>query len=102
VLKAEIFLVEVRALRQPSLEVAGGFDHIHGGNDSGGGNGKSNSGECCGIEKPLTRGTGDHTVGLCVAGDTVCTFADFIYRSGCLKAFLFNDARLGSSVLFRM
>jgi hypothetical protein len=42
VFEAEIFLIEVSAFCQPVFELAGGFDHVHGGNDSGGENGKSN------------------------------------------------------------
>jgi hypothetical protein len=42
VLGAEVFLVEVSALGKPVFELAGGFDNIHAGNDSGGENGKSN------------------------------------------------------------
>jgi hypothetical protein len=45
VFKAEVFLVEVRALGEPVLELAGSFDDVHAGNDSGGENGKSNGGK---------------------------------------------------------
>lgn len=42
VFEAEIFLVEMSALGQPGFELAGCFNHVHAGNDSGGANGKSN------------------------------------------------------------
>jgi len=42
VFEAEIFLVDVSALGQPGFKLAGGFDYVHAGNDSGAGNGKSN------------------------------------------------------------
>lgn len=42
VFKAEVFLVEVRALGEPVLELAGSFDDVHAGNDNGEENGKSN------------------------------------------------------------
>jgi len=42
VFQAEVFLVDVSALGQPGFELAGGFDDVHWGNDSGGENGKSN------------------------------------------------------------
>ena len=42
VFEAKILLVQMCVLRQPGLELAGGLDHVHGGNDSGGANGKSN------------------------------------------------------------
>ena len=43
VFEAEVFLVDAGALGQPGFELAGGFDDVHAGNDSGGGNGKSNA-----------------------------------------------------------
>jgi len=42
VLQAEVFLVDVSALREPFFEVAGGFDYVHAGNDSYGMRAKSN------------------------------------------------------------
>jgi len=36
VFQAEVFLVDVSALGQPGFELAGGFDDVHWGNDSGG------------------------------------------------------------------
>jgi hypothetical protein len=39
VLEAEVFRVEVSALGQPGFEMAGGFDYVHAGNDSGVGGG---------------------------------------------------------------
>jgi hypothetical protein len=47
VFKAEISLVDSSALGQPGFELAGGFDYIHAGNDSGGEKRKSNDGESC-------------------------------------------------------
>jgi hypothetical protein len=45
VFKAEISLVDSSALSQPGFELAGGFDYVHAGNDSGGEKRKSNDGE---------------------------------------------------------
>src|SRR5580698_4808456 len=45
VFEAKIFLFDLGAQGQPRFELAGGFDNMHGGNDSGWGNGKSNESE---------------------------------------------------------
>jgi hypothetical protein len=37
VLEAEVPLVDAGALCQPGFELAGGFDYVHAGKDSGGG-----------------------------------------------------------------
>ncbi len=42
VLQAEVFLVDAGAQGEPGFELARGFNYVHAGNDSGGGNGKSN------------------------------------------------------------
>jgi hypothetical protein len=42
VFDAQVFLIEVSALGEPVFKLAGRFDNIHAGNDSGGENGKSN------------------------------------------------------------
>ena len=57
VFNSKIFSVEVRALGEPVFELAGGFDDVHAGNDSGGENGKSNGGREQGFHK---RGTETH------------------------------------------
>ena len=43
VLEAEVSLVDASALGEPGFELAGGFDDVHAGNDSGGEKGKSNT-----------------------------------------------------------
>lgn len=39
VFEAEVFGIDAGALGQPGFELAGGFDYVHAGNDSGGRNG---------------------------------------------------------------
>ena len=39
VFEAEVLLVDLRVVGQPGFELAGGFDYVHAGNDSGGGMG---------------------------------------------------------------
>jgi hypothetical protein len=48
VLEAEVLLVNASALGQPGLELAGGFDDVHAGNDSGGGMGSQLAGRAPG------------------------------------------------------